>query len=210
MRTTQRTSAPAAWRMVFAAFLFMLLLVPEGAYSMDHAYYNGLRSYGRHVYFSTSAGILSGTTSHQDEQISWRGYGIENGVGTQLYRFLQLELSHTMVSMTAADSESHHVSGSRFAGKLKMSFQSPMGNLELGVGGHVGSYGLIRGTDAVDLSSAGHQASLGINYFVNEQMSIHTTLSQGEERWTKTRGAEFKGHAETEITGLAIGFSLWR
>lgn len=210
MRTERQRPALAGWHLALVALFIMLGLAPASAFSMDHAYYNGLRSYGRHVYFTTSAGLLSGMTKHQGEDISWRGYGIENGVGTQLYRFLQLELSHTMSSMTAADSEAHHVSGSRVSAKLKMSFQSPMGNLELGVGGNVGSYGYIRDGKATDLASAGHSASLGVNYFVTNQMSIHGTLSQGDERWTKTRGAEFTDHAETELTSVAIGLSLWR
>lgn len=210
MRTEQRRPAPGARQLALVAFFILLGLLPANAFSMDHAYYSGLYNYGRSVYFSTSAAIMGGTTKLGEEEINWRGYGIENGVGSQFYRFFHLEISHTMASMTAADSDSHHVSGSKFNAKLKMSFQSPMGNLELGVGGNVGSYGYIRDGKAVDLASSGHLVSIGVNYFVSNQMSIHGSLTNGDERWTKTGGGEFKNSAETELTGVGIGFSLWR
>lgn len=192
------------------AFFLILALMPAQVFATDHSYYNGLRSYGRHLYFSSSAAILSGKMMHEDVETSWRGYGVETGVGTQLFRFFHLELSHTMCSMTATQSDAHHLSGSKINGKMKMSFRSPIGNLELGVGGHVGSYGYIREGQATDLSSAGHSVGIGLNYFTSEQLSVHGTISQSDERWTKTRGAEFKGVAETDVTGVAVGISLWR
>lgn len=210
MRTVQQMPASGARHMALAALFVLFGLLPAKAFAMDHAYYTGLYNYGRNVYFSTSAAILGGTTKLGEEELSWRGYGIENGVGSQFYRFFHLELSHTMASMTASDSDAHHVSGSKVNAKLKMSFQSPMGNLELGVGGNVGSYGYIRNGNAVDLASSGHLVSIGVNYFVSNQMSIHGTLTSGDERWTKTSGGEFPSHVETELTGVGIGFSLWR
>lgn len=191
-------------------FFITLMLMPSPAFGSDHAYYNDLRIYGRHLYFTSAAVVQSATMTHHKQETAWRGYGVENGVGTMLFRFFHLELSHTMVSMTSTDAEADHISGSKVGGKVKMSFRSPVGNLELGVGGHAGSYGFIRDGKATDLTSAGHQVGLGLNYFTSDQISVHGTLFSGDERWSKTRGAEFKGTAETAITGMAFGLSLWR
>lgn len=193
---------------LLAGIWLTMLASPAQAY--NHAYYNDLRGYHRTMYFSSSLHVLGGTMEHEGNTTEWRGYGVENGVGTQLFKFLHLELSHLMTSMTAADADTQHVSGSKINGKVKMSFESPIGNLELGFGSHIGSLGYLRDGKATDLTTTGHQYGVGLNYFTSDKLSLHGTVSQSEERWSKSRGADFSGVTQTTVRSFAFGVSLWR
>lgn len=193
-----------------ATFILLLPLLSSSAMASGHAYYNDLRSYNRNMYFSSSIGFMAGTMAQESKKTNWRGYCVETGVGKELFKFLHLEVSHTMVSMTATESSSQHMSGSKINGKIKMSFRSPIGNLELGVGSHFGSYGYIANNQASDLASVGHQFGLGLNYFTSHNFSIQTQVVQSEERWSRASGTAFEGAAEAEVRSVLFGINLWR
>lgn len=193
-----------------AVFILALPILSSSAMASEHAYYNDLRSYNRNMYFSSSIGFMAGTMLHKGDETDWRGYCVETGVGKELFKFLHLEVSHTMVSMTATESSSQHISGSKINGKIKMSFRSPIGNLELGVGSHFGSFGYIANNQASDIASVGHQYGLGLNYFTSHNFSVQTRIIQSEERWSRANGTAIEGTAEAEIRSVLFGINLWR
>lgn len=196
--------------------LFLLLgTFSSTAYSYTHNYIQTMRSSTQRTVFVQQAveaeygEYQTGDLNGESQSSIWKGYGFRNAVGMELMKFIQFSVQHTFLNMASRDSSSERIGGSRLAGEAKFSFGSPMGNLEMGLGALVSRYDYQKQLDHTSLYGSGMYYTLGVNYFMNSQISVFGNMKQINEQFVRNSGAQLSRDITTSTTAAGFGVSIW-
>lgn len=198
-----------------------ILAVPmtAGAQSLSHNYVNTTRStYKSHIFVSQAIEGEYGDFKNEGEpsaaaigtgHAKWQGYNTTSTLGLELMKFVQFNVFHSSVKMRNVRTGLEHLDGSRFGGGVRLVFLAPVANLELG-GGVIGTrYDYQKDLETGDFYGSGFYYSLGMNYFITEQVSAFGTAKLISEHSVKSGGSSKIDTISSAMTNLGVGFSLW-
>lgn len=206
-----------------------LAIISLGAYSgvtwgqsVTHNYVNTTRSSAiAHIFVSQSvegeygefemSGSKSslGLTTSEPSVSKWRGYNLSQTLGVEVMKFVQFNVSHSMMSMRSSASSLERLGGSRFSGGMKLVFLAPLANLEAG-GGVIGTrYDYQRYLSTSDFYGSGFYYSLGFNFFMSERVSFFGHAKSIDEHSVRTGGDADAKTISSRTTNIGTGFTLW-
>jgi hypothetical protein len=206
-----------------------VLMWPVGLYaqSVSHNYVNTTRSsfktrifvsqgvegeYGDFLADGKKAqdgGQLAQSTGGGGSRSKWQGYNFTSTIGIETMKFIQFHGSHSAVNMRSAKTSLEHIQGSRLSGGMRLVFLAPVANLEVG-GGVIGTrYDYQKDLETSDFYGSGIYYSLGMNYFMTDQVSFFTTGKLISEHSVKGGGNADLETLTANTTNLGLGFSLW-
>lgn len=190
--------------------------------SVTHNYVNTTRSSAiAHIFVSQSVegeygefemsggkntlGIAATTPSTR----KWRGYNLSQTLGVEIMKFIQFNVSHSMLNMRSSTSSLERLGGSRFSGGAKLVFLAPLANLEAG-GGVIGTrYDYQHYLRTSDFYGSGIYYSLGFNYFMSERVSFFGQAKSIDEHSVRTGGDADTKSINSRTTNIGTGFTLW-
>lgn len=199
-----------------AVFSLGFLAFPSPLLAESHKLIHSYRA-GYDVYVSQSIegeyGLLNFTESGQSLEDgtpeNWRGYGFRNGVGLELLKFIQMGVSHSFVNLRSKATRLKSLSGSRISGDLKLTFASPLGNLEVSGGPTISRLDYQNGELLQDFVGNGYHYSLGVNYFLSSRFSLCAYGRTFKESLVRSGGDEAFEGASSLTRGLSLGAKIW-
>lgn len=188
----------------------LALLVSMGgcveAYTESHEYINSMRD-GNHLYIEQSLNGEYGQYDNGDDKAFWKGYGLGTAIGLETFKFIQFQVGHTLVNLKNKDAL-ETLQGSRVYGGGRLSFLSPIGNLELGAGVQGSHLDYQKDLDTGSFYGSGVYWSLGVDYFMSQHISIYYEAKQTREHLVRGSGVGRQGmDANSMLMGL--GFRVW-
>lgn len=207
------------------------LLLSEGAFAQQnpsHNYVNTNRSsfktrlfvsqgvegeYGNFKLSGGSAG--SGTVansalpSSRDSIAKWQGYNFSSTVGLETLKFVQFIASHSSLNMRSVTSSLESLKGSRLSGGARLVFLAPVANLEVGGGFIATRYDYQKDLSTADFYGSGFYYTMGMNYFMTDQISVYSTAKFLSEHSVKNGGNAAVDTLSVQTTNLGLGFSIW-
>jgi hypothetical protein len=194
----------------------LLLGYSSFAFGQSHQYIDQSRSsFNKNVYIQTSVEgeygryqmlPKEGSTIHTE---SWRGYGIRNGVGVEVMKFVQFGLSHTLVNSRSNESSLETLNGSRLSADLALSFSAPICNLQFGIGmiGSQMEYQALQQSSS--FTGTGHYYSVGTTYFLTPSISFQTNFKRVEANSKLTGGTAQYSQFKANTDNLSLGIGVW-
>ncbi len=158
--------------------------------------------YGRFTKVATEADVASSTQT-------WRGYGIRNGVGIELFKFTQFAMSHSLINLNARESSLENLTGSRFSASLRLAFSSPIGNIEFGSGLSASQLDYQNIDKKATFIGSGHFYSIGWNYFLSPSISIFAHGQHSNISLNQSNGNSGLTRMESARDGLGFGLKVW-
>ena len=180
-------------RLVLKLSLVLLAVfgVQAQALAYTHNYINSNRSsLDNHVFVTQGVdgefGSFTGTGDKETVKVDeegqpakdyparqlWKGYGIRTGLGVEVFKFLQFGVTHTFVNLRAQENALERLSGSRVSADGTLSFESPLGNLNLGGGFLASRLDYQKKLENAGFYGSGMFYSFGWNYFMTSQVSV--------------------------------------
>lgn len=140
---------------------------------------------------------------------TWRGYGIRNGLGIELFKFTQFSLSHTLLNLRSRDTSLENMRGSQIAGKLSFAFSAPITNIQFGMGIIASQMEYQNLEQSSSFVGTGHFYEMGFNYFFSPMFSFQTIGKHSTIRHSAAGGsAQFK-EIFTQTDSLSFGLAIW-
>jgi len=204
---------------LFAGSSLWLLFAAEQVLAQTHSWVDQSRSsLQKNVFVSQSVEGEYGrfekhlTDASPENRIvnqTWRGHGIQNGLGLEVFKFAQISLSHTLLNLRSKESSLENINGSRLSTGVTFVFSAPIGNLEFGSGVNTALLNYHNLEKTSTFVGSGHHYSVGMNYFLSPSISAFSTARRSEA-WYKNNG----GHASVEkinskYDSLGLGFRVW-
>lgn len=156
---------------------------------------------------SKSASGLTSTAGTTNAK--WQGYNLTQTFGLEILKFVQFNVSHSMMNMRSAASSLERLGGSRFAAGARLVFLAPVANLEAG-GGVIGTrYDYQHNLSTSDFYGSGVYYSLGMNYFMTEQVSFFGQAKIIDEHSMRSGGDSETNAITSKTTNIGLGFTLW-
>jgi hypothetical protein len=153
--------------------------------------------------------IKNMNASTSDTGAKWQGYNLTSTLGLEIMKFVQFNASHSSVNMKSVKSNLEKLDGSRFSGGLRLVFQAPVANLELG-GGVIGTrYDYQKELQTAGFYGSGVYYSLGMNYFTTDQVSVFGVVKLVDEHSVKNSGNSDTQELSLQSTNAGIGVTLW-
>ena len=171
------------------------VMVQQSLEGENGQYYKGTEN--------TSMGGNAGTTNR------WTGYNLGTGIGLEAMRFFQLSLVHHFINLHDRDDSNEKLTGSRVNLGLKVIFQSPFVNLELGNGLVASRMDYQKLTATGTYLGSGSFYSLGLNYFTSSKISLHLESKWSREHANKDRGSSPVNTIDSESKLMGIGARIW-
>ncbi len=140
---------------------------------------------------------------------SWRGFGIGTNFGLEVMKFIQFTGGHTFVSLRRNDDGMQTLSGSRLNAGARFVFMAPLANLELGGGILASRMDFVQRLERADYYGSGMYYSLGMNYFLNSQVSVFGHVKSIDEQLMKGSGNTSFDSIRNNTTTIGAGFSIW-
>lgn len=202
---------------IIASCALATLFLEIPAFASSHAIINSQRGTDRNVFVSQAVEgeyglmtkVASGGSADSSPSRIWRGYGFRNTLGLELMKFTQFSVSHSFINMRSKADSLENLHGSRLMAEAKLSFSSPIGNME-GGGGFVASrLDYTHKLDNADFIGSGFYYTLGWNYFFTQQVSFFGVGKMFRENLVRNGGSSEIENIKTKTSSLGVGFSLW-
>lgn len=197
-------------------FVAGVCLVGGTALAESHSYINYQRSSTQSQIFVEQSvegeyGVYmtNGATEEDSAKQFWKGYGIATEVGVELMKFLQFTASHTFVNMRFKEDALQSLNGSRMNAGLRLSFLSPVGNLEAGGGFQGSRLDYQKQLENASFYGSGVYYSLGVNYFLSSRVSVDVQGRMGREHLDRSSGSSSVRSIDTSTSQMGIGFRIW-
>lgn len=222
MNRTYRTTK--SWVIALIAVTATIWSAPTQAQS--HEYIMMMRSSTQnHIFVSESVegvygGFKTSTPSDANSNTAaispssanrsvWQGYELRTAIGLELMKFVSFSAAHNSVNLRSKDDGQERLNGSKLSGEAKMSFLSPVGNLEFG-GAVTGSrYDYQRSLSSGGYFGSGYYYLIGWNYFMSYNVSLFGTAKIVQEHMVPNGGAADLPTIDSNMSSLGAGFSLW-
>ncbi len=203
-------------RLSLSLFVSLLLTLSTSAFSQSHAMIDSTRSsLYKNMFITTSVegeyGSMERTAKvgGATDTESWKGYGIRNGLGLELFKFTQFSLSHTLVNMRSQNSGLENLNGSRIAAELALSFSAPITNIQFGLGvlgSQLQYQALAKSSTFV---GTGHFYTMGMNYFVSPSVSLQAIGKRIVTTNKVSGGSSDFSQLESRTDNLSLGVAIW-
>ncbi len=201
---------------ILKCLTFALLLGgTSSAFGYSHTYISKYRS-SSVTHFYVSQGLegeygkynLTGPNKLNENE-NWQGYGLVNSVGMEVMSFIHFGLSHNFLDMKAKSDELSTLDGSRFSGDVRLVFQSPVANLQIGGGVLASSMDYQRGIELSEFYGSGVYYNLGMNYYISSKVSIFGVAKQNDENLVRSSGNNGVEQIKAKTTSMGLGFKVW-
>jgi hypothetical protein len=206
--------------------LFPVIAASGTAQAQSHAYITTFRSStNSHVYVAQSVdgeygsyslrGKLVPSSDGSGEKVVgtddalWRGMGFRTEVGIELLKFIQFSAGHTFLNMRNQEDGLEQMQGSRLQGETRLVFDSPIGNLEAGVGASLLRTDYRRVLENSSYVGSGTFYTVGGNYFLSSQLSVFATGRAYQEHFMRNGGSATVRSVDTNTTAVSLGFRIW-
>jgi hypothetical protein len=140
---------------------------------------------------------------------TWRGYGIRNGVGIELFKFTQFSLSHTLLNMRSRDSSLENMRGSRIAGEITFAFSAPITNIQFGLGVIASQMEYQNYDRSGAYVGTGHYYNMGFNYFLSQMFSVQVLGKHSTIRHSASGGSLDLQEIQSSTDSLSFGLAIW-
>ncbi len=203
--------------MIRFSLMVIAMLMSPALFAQDHYDISQNRSlYGKTIFIDQSITGMIGkiSKSGNPETIDsnsqdWRGYGIRNGIGLELFRFTQLSLSHTLLNLRSKATSLEHLNGSEIAASISLSFSSPLGNIFFGTSLLGASLAYQNYDKSSSFLGSGYKHYMGLNYFLSSTISIFGKLEKNLTRYTRNTGDSGIDSLDVKFDGFGIGVMIW-
>ncbi len=198
-------------------------LASSTALAESHAYINYQRSSTEsHVFVEQSIDgeygtfATNGTMNDADGNAQsvnakqlWKGYGFSTELGMELMKFVQFTASHTFVNLRYKEDALQSLTGSRVNAGLRLSFLSPVGNLEAGGGFQGSRLDYQKQLENGSFYGSGFYYSLGVNYYLSSRISVDFQGKMAREHLDRSSGSSSVRSIDTDTTQMGFGFRIW-
>ena len=140
---------------------------------------------------------------------TWRGYGIRNGFGVEIFRFTQFAVSHTLLNIRSKESGLENLRGSRLAGEMNFAFSSPMTNIQFGLGISASQLEYQNFNESGLFVGGGTYFTMGFNYFLSPTFSMQVIGKHFETKYTSSGGSLSLEEMGTSFDNLGLGINIW-
>lgn len=140
---------------------------------------------------------------------TWRGYGIRNGIGIEVFKFTQFALSHTLLNMRSKESGLENLRGSRLAAEMNFVFSAPVTNIQFGFGLLASQMEYQAFDRSASFVGGGHYSSMGLNYFFTPQFSFILSGKRLESNYSASGGSLAVESLRSLTDSLSFGLSIW-
>jgi hypothetical protein len=154
---------------------------------------------------TSSSGSGSGTAKPE----FWKGYGIGTTIGLEVMKFVQFVAGHNFVVEHSASDSLESLTGSRLNAGMRLVFDAPVANLELGAGILGSSLNYQKSAEAASFYGSGTYYSLGLNYFTSTRVSFYFEAKLNSEHLVRNGGSASIDAIDTSMTLMGLGFRLW-
>lgn len=204
-------------------FSLSALVLSSTAMAQSHGYINSMRSsttshvfvqqsvdgeYGRYSVLGSTKNDDGTKTPFVDSQ-TWKGYGIGTTFGLEMMKFVQFIAGHTFVNMRYRDDSLQSLNGSRIHAGMRLAFQAPVANLELGGGLQGSRLDYQKQLENASFYGSGMYYSIGANYFMSNAISVYFEAKQTKEHLVRTGGSSVAEQIDTATTQMGAGFRIW-
>ncbi len=140
---------------------------------------------------------------------TWRGYGIKNGFGIEVFRFTQFALSHTLLNLRSKESGLETLRGSRLAGEMNFAFSAPVTNIQFGFGLTASQMEYQNFEHSGLFVGIGQYYTAGFNYFLSPNFSLLILGKHFESHQSNAGGSSQLESIETSFDNLSVGLNIW-
>ncbi|MCX6128165.1 MAG: hypothetical protein NTX25_03765 [Proteobacteria bacterium] len=148
-------------------------------------------------------------TADSPIQQTWRGYGIRNGLGVELFKFTQFSLSHTLLNMRSKESSLENMRGSKLSGEISFAFSAPITNIQFGLGLVASQMDYQNLQETGSFVGTGHYYDMGANYFFSPAFSLQVIGKHSEIQHAISTGSLSLESIESSTDSLSIGLAIW-
>jgi hypothetical protein len=140
---------------------------------------------------------------------TWRGYGIRNGVGIELFKFTQFSVAHTLLNMRSRDTSLENMRGSRLTGEITFAFSAPVTNIQFGLGVIASQMDYQNFEKSGAYLGTGHFYNMGFNYFVSPKFSLQFIGKHSTIRHSASGGSLDLQEIQSNTDSLSLGLAIW-
>lgn len=140
---------------------------------------------------------------------TFRGYGIRNGVGIELFKFTQFSVAHTLLNLRSRDTSLENMRGSRLTGEITFAFSAPITNIQFGLGVIASQMDYQNFEKSGAYLGTGHFYNMGLNYFVSQKFSLQFIGKHSTVRHSASGGSLDLEEIQTKTDSLSLGLAIW-
>jgi hypothetical protein len=140
---------------------------------------------------------------------AWRGYGIRNGIGVELFKFTQFSMSHTLLNMRSRDSSMENMRGSKLAGEVTFAFSAPITNIQFGFGLIAAQMEYQNFDTSGSYIGTGRYYNMGFNYFISQMFSVQFIGKHTSIRHSASGGSLDLQEIQANTDSLSLGLAIW-
>lgn len=193
-----------------------LILGAQAAHGQTHSLVDRNRSSERtNVFLFQSIdgeyGRFQKTYKSQPDPVTqtWRGYGIRNGVGVELFKFTQFSVAHTLLNMRSRDTSLENMRGSKLSGEVTFAFSAPITNIQFGLGVLASQMDYQDFEKSGAYVGTGHYFNMGFNYFVSPMFSLQFLGKRSTMRHSASGGSLDLQEIHSNTDSLSLGLAIW-
>ena len=199
------------------ALTVVILLTGAPLFAQSHSSINGLRSsYNKNIFFQQSIMGYYGRTSKKGnpdlygaKNQSWTGFGLKDGFGFEISKFIQVSAVHTMIDQEAKSSSLEHFKGNELNTNLTLVFSSPMGNLGFGTGLFASQVSMQNIEKSSRFTGTGREDHIKWNYFLSSSFSITASVERAYGIYQQSGGDTGIEKFTMKRDGIGLGFMIW-
>lgn len=140
---------------------------------------------------------------------SWKGYGIRNGFGLEVFKFVEFSLAHTLLNVRSNDSSLESMQGSRLSGEIAFQFSAPITNIQFGLGMTASQMAYQDFDKTSTFVGVGRYYMMGLNYFLTPSVSLVIQGRRIEAIQKASGGSSLVSRIESKTDNMSLGFSIW-
>lgn len=142
-------------------------------------------------------------------QQTWRGYGIRNGFGVELFKFTQFSVAHTLVNLRSRDTSLENMHGNKLSGEVTFAFSAPITNIQFGLGVIASQMEYQNYDKSGGFVGTGHYYDMGFNYFMTSLFSLQFIGKHSTIRHTASSGSLDLQSMKSSTDSLSLGLAIW-
>lgn len=193
-----------------------LLSVAADAQGQSHAMIDRNRSSWQNNFFLTQNiegeyGRFTKSDSEQSAPVkqSWHGYGVRNGMGIEVLKFVQFSLSHTMFSLRSKETTLENAQGSRLGAEVSLVFSAPLANIQFSGGLTAADLDYQSLDRSASYAGTGRYLGVGVNYFFNPRLSLQLSAKRADAEFKKNGGNLSVHSLKAKTEQFSLGLAVW-
>lgn len=203
--------------MLNVVFAVAVLCFGSSVFAQSHSSIDSTRStFNRNVFFDQSLVGFNSSLNFSGDSAAvnqmgkgWTGFGIRDGFGLELYKFIHLSILHTHVDQEGKGEANASFEANELSGNLSFNFASPIGNLGFGAGIVASRASLQTVEKSSRYSGSGQLENISWNYFMTPSFSLTSKVERAHMTYHQGSGNTGISKFTSNRTGMALGFKIW-